>query len=388
MGGEYHAPNCTPGFSTLGYIYDPTTNTWAHVTPPPGWNGGDANSIVLATGQFVVADPLSTRIFSTPTFPAVWTTLPTPGKADVNDEEGWTLLPSGKFLTVDAFIRTASEIYDPVAHTWSSAGSTVVNLSDAVSAEVGPAVLMYNGVVWATGGGLHFTPTTLENGHTANYTVATGSWAAGPDFPNPLCVSDGPASLLPNGNVLVVANPDTFGIGSHFFEYDGTSLIPVPGTNHAASNPAFVYRFLLLPNGQVMATDGSTDVEFYTPNPGVVATAVPHNITSPVSLKRGNSYQLFGTQLNGLSQGNAYGDNVQNATNYPLVRFTKQVFGTTLPTIVTYGRTHNHSTMTVAPDAEGSTIFDVPTSLVPDIYCLQVVANGIPSACVEVLVMP
>ena len=41
------------------------------------------------------------------------------GKFDENDEEGWTLLPGGKVLTVDAYTDigdpsgTNSEIYDP-----------------------------------------------------------------------------------------------------------------------------------------------------------------------------------------------------------------------------------------------------------------------------------
>ena len=51
-------------------------------------------------------------------------------KFDVNDEEGWTLLPNKKVLTVDAYVfaydakGTNSEIYNPASGTWSSAGST------------------------------------------------------------------------------------------------------------------------------------------------------------------------------------------------------------------------------------------------------------------------
>ncbi|MGA8307296.1 MAG: hypothetical protein WB723_16600, partial [Candidatus Acidiferrales bacterium] len=58
-------------------------------------------------------------------------------KFDVNDEEGWTLLPNGKVLTVDAYVPvgipyipdgTNSEIYNPKTGSWSSAGSTIVQL--------------------------------------------------------------------------------------------------------------------------------------------------------------------------------------------------------------------------------------------------------------------
>jgi hypothetical protein len=236
-------------------------------------------------------------------------------------------------------------------------------------------VLMYNGKVFATSGGLHLTATMLENGHTANYNVATGTWTAGPDFPNPYDISDGPAALLPNGSVLLVASPDTFQIPSHFFEYDGSTLNAVPGTLHASSNTSFQYRFLLLPNGQVLATDGSTDVEFYTPVSGDVDAARPIITQAPTFLKPGNSYPLSGLQLNGLSQANAYGDDVQNSTNYPVLEISNDA-----TSHVSFARTHDHSTMGVVPDAPGSTTFDVPLSTENGPCHLTIVANGIPSA--------
>ena len=68
-----------------------------------------------------------------------WTSTGT-GKFDVNDEEGWTLLPDGNVLTVDAYVfqydaaGTNSEIYNTSTGTWSSAGSTVVQLWDSAAA--------------------------------------------------------------------------------------------------------------------------------------------------------------------------------------------------------------------------------------------------------------
>jgi hypothetical protein len=41
------------------------------------------------------------------------------------------------------------------------------------------------------------------------------------------------------------------------------------------------------------------------------------------SLRHGHTYRLTGRQLNGLSQANAYGDDAQMATNYPLVRLKR-----------------------------------------------------------------
>jgi hypothetical protein len=70
----------------------------------------------------------------------------------------------------------------------------------------------------------------------------------------------------------------------------------------------------------------------------------------------------------------AYGDDVQMATNYPLVRITHEASGK-----VTYARTHDHSTMTVAPGAHGHTSFDVPAGTPTGPSRLEVVANGIAS---------
>ena len=59
-----------------------------------------------------------------------FTALNPPGKADINNEEGWSILPNGKILTVDAFIQAQSEFYDPVANTWGAPLNTVVNMAD------------------------------------------------------------------------------------------------------------------------------------------------------------------------------------------------------------------------------------------------------------------
>ena len=91
---------------------------------------------------------------------------------------------------------------------------------------------------------------------------------------------------------------------------------------------------------------------------------------------RGKSYTIFGTQFNGLSQGAAYGDDFQDATNYPLVRIVNQASGH-----VFYTRTHNPSTMAVATGSKKvSTKFDVLANAESGLSQLFVVANGIPSS--------
>lgn len=94
----------------------------------------------------------------------------------------------------------------------------------------------------------------------------------------------------------------------------------------------------------------------------------------PRLLKAGESFRLEGIRLNGMSQGSAYGDEVQDATNYPLVRLTNHATHH-----VTYLRTHDHSSMAVASDRVSSTHFDVPAGVESGLSTLEVVANGIAS---------
>jgi hypothetical protein len=87
-------------------------------------------------------------------------------------------------------------------------------------------------------------------------------------------------------------------------------------------------------------------------------------------------------RFNGLSQGAAYGDDAQMATNYPLVRITNSGTGN-----VVYCRTHGHSTMAVATgNRVVSTNFDVPSGIGTGASTLVVVANGIPSPGVSVTI--
>jgi hypothetical protein len=91
---------------------------------------------------------------------------------------------------------------------------------------------------------------------------------------------------------------------------------------------------------------------------------------------------LTGTQLNGLSEAAAYGDELSAATNYPLVRLTNTASGH-----VVYARTHDHSMMGVATGAMPvTTHFDVPAAADSGATSLVVIANGIASTPVTVTI--
>ena len=391
IGGEYN--NGSAVWTTLGATYNPHTNTWTSLTAPVGWTHvGDAQSVVLANGKMMLANCCSTQqAILTSLSPITWTATGT-GKFDENDEEGWTLLPGGKVLAVDAYVGaysstgTGSEIYNPGTGAWSSAGSTINQLWDssaacggsgAASYEVGPGILRPDGTVLWTGAN------RCAAGHTAIYNTANASWTAGPDFATGLDMADGPAAVLPDGNVLLDTSPGIFGTGSKFYEWDGTTMNLTSAPPRAPSDSSYVGNMVCLPTGQVMFTDFSSSIEIYTPS-GTYQAAWQPTITSVASiLTHGVSNNLIsGTQFNGLSQCAYYGDDNQSATNWPLVRITNIATGN-----VVYARTHNFSTMGVATGTKPvSAKFDVPATIGLGASTLEVVANGIPSAAVAVTI--
>lgn len=380
VGGEYNFGNFV--LTNLGAIYDPVADTWTSLAPPVGWNYiGESPSVVLPSGQFLVGRKLDMLMAELDPGTLQWTAVSSPGKSDFNAEEGWTLLPDGSVLTFDVLNAPNSEKYIPSTQTWITAGSTIVDLHSPSSSgclaygggcyfppgEVGPAVLRPDGTVLATGSALQGSP-----GHTAVYTppailTGPGSWTVGPDFPNNDNAGDSFAVLLPNGHVLVEGNSGTL------YEFDGATLTPGKAVPAGSS-------LLVLPTGEVII--GGTAVQIYTPSGQPLASWAPSISAFPASVTRGSTYSISGTQFNGLSQAAAFGDEDETATNYPLVRITNQATGH-----VFYARTHDHSTMAVATgNAIVSTNFDVSAATETGASSLEVVANGIASASVNVTV--
>jgi hypothetical protein len=395
MGGEYNF--LTPMWTNLGAIYDPIANKWTPVAAPPFFGGfgpfpqtiGDSQSVVLFDGTFMQANCCTTQTALLDAKTLTWTETGS-GKFDINDEEGWTLLPNKQVLTVDAYVfqydptGMNSEIYNPASGKWRSAGSTVVQLWDSAAdcggakfatQEVGPAVLRPDGTVFYTGSN------TCGAGHTAIYNSNTGTWTAGPDFPDALNIADGPAALEPNGKVLMMTSK---GFGyippAVFFEWDGTHLNSAPGSPNAPIEASFIGNMLVLPTGQILLADFFS-VMVYNPGGSYNPAWAPRIQKAPTTVSPGGSYAISGHLFNGMSQGAAYGDDQQAATNFPLVRITNKATGH-----VFYSRTHDHSSMAVAFGGIVSTQFDVPTGQESGASSLVVVANGIPSATVDVTV--
>jgi hypothetical protein len=367
-GGEYNF--LSPVWTNKGAIYDPVANVWTTVNPPAGWaNIGDSPAIVQADGVFMMGQGgIASKkqvLFNPATL--TWTAVGT-GKADTYSEEGFGLLPDGRIMVVDTQSIPNSELYDPLTQTWTSAGSTGVVLVDAGSLEIGPQIQRPDGTLVAFGG----TP------HNAIFTPSTGIWTPAADSPGGNDLADGPCSLLPDGNILIYASPGVFQGNGSFFIFDGITFTQAPPTETSGSHQSWQGRTLLLPTGQVMwlVADGHVkDVELFT------STGRPNNAwrprirSVPATLTRGATFQITGTQFNGLSAGSDYGDDALSATNYPLVRITN-----TATQHVFYARTHDHSTMAIATgDAIVSTMFDVPANAETGESSLVVVANGLTS---------
>jgi hypothetical protein len=407
-GGEYTGPGFNFLLTNQGAIYNPVTNAWTVVQPPKFFIDlypprrkfaphpiGDSASVVLANGTFMLADKMSRQAALLNAKTLTWVQVGQTTKSDLNDEEGWTLLPNGQVLTVDCYTDyyfgllkgypanpTNSEIYNPATFKWSSAGSTINTLTDPSLSEMGAAILRPDGTVFATG----------SQGYTSIYNTKTATWSAGPRLPispqgNQYTLQDAPGALLPNGNVLIAAsggapNPNPGDYSNPpvaFFEFDGTKLIAEPTIPDAANDQSGSINMLVLPTGQILETDITGDIEIYTP------TSLAHDAawepiikSAPADVVPGHSYRISGIRFNGMSQGSAFGDEDQNATNYPLVRITN-----TQTQHVFYARTHDHSSMAVASPALVYTTMDIPATIEKGASTMVVVANGIASAAVD-----
>ncbi len=381
-GGEYNTPG--NGYdlqlTNLGAIYDPVANKFTPLGHPKGWTTiGDSPSTVLPNGKLFLGQKLSESNAELNPTTLKWKTVGHKGKSDFNAEEGYTLLANGTILTADVKNAPNSELYNPSTHRWTSAGSTIVDLHSPSPygcllygpslcyyppGEIGPSILRPDGTVFYTGS----YSSGYGPGHTAIYNSMSGTWTKGPDFPGGDNAGDNFAVLEPSGNVLV------FGDSGAAYEWNGTTLSQLNGVSEQGPP-------LLLPTGQIMIL-GYSSVVLYTPTGSPKASWAPTIATYPSSVTPGSTYKITGTQFNGLGQAMSFGDEYQNATNYPLVRITN-----TASKKVYYARTHDHSTMGVATGSTTvSTNFDVPSTIGSGASTLVVVANGIASKSVNVTV--
>lgn len=379
-GGEQSGPGFPTNDTNSCEIYDPRINTSTQFQPPTGWTViGDAPSVVLTDGTFMLGrNPLfvsqaALLDASTLTWTFVGGDLP-------YVEQGYVLLHSGGILTVSTTDQT-SKRYEPSLKQFVQDADLPVMLGDSAE-EIGPGIAMMNGnVIWfgATGHTCIYTP---------GATGQNGTWTQGWDLPTmpdgtQLVCTDSSAILEPNGKVFVVTWGNTNGVV--FVEYDpftssGQNPFTVVSGAPSTTNREAA-KMLLLPNGHGMVwvaepTNALFDVAF---DSGAQTSWAPQISSFPSTVSWSQTVTLAGIQLCGLSECQHFGDDNQQAENYPMVRFIDSSGD------VTYARAHDVSTRSIALDQPGSVLVDVP-GLAPGTYSVEAVAMGLPSNRVTVRV--
>ena len=419
IGGEYSDDPLSPNDSPLGETFDPKTNQWTPLSKPSTFDfiRGDCNGCVLEDGRVMLGGVATSGAPSTWTKrTAIWNpagnswveaglkfgAVSTTTKKDPFEEEAFALLPHGSVLVPSVRDTPKAQRYVPSLDQWVNCAPSpvklaVTTLKGVTVYETGPTLALPNGKALAIGG----------TGRTAIFTpgphpTSPGSWMKGPVFPADSAASpnwplltalDAPACLLPSGKVVLMAGttapdgPGYFSQNPVLLEYDPNSpatTLPQLDVQPAlpAGNFTWQSSFLLLPSGQLLCSAQGSTLFLYTPDPAAGsphASWRPAHISVPLAMSPGHSYTLSGTQLNGLSQAVAYGDDAGMATNYPIVRLTHPTTGQ-----VVYLHSHHFSTMGIAtghklPHDRKSCEIDLPSSLAHGKWKLVVIANGIPS---------
>lgn len=385
-GGEY-------GFTLGGQdaeIYDPVANSWTQLTIPANLiqtnlqsdnhsrGFADAPSIVLPGGKVLIVPiypvfPVQTLIYDP--YANTWTVGPNPLVFGGQNEASWVKLADGSILTIDK-LSQSTERYIPSQNTWVADASVPVGMYSA-SAEIGAGVLLPTGKAIFFGGA----------GNTVIYTpsgnTSPGSWVQGPSLPGGFVMRDAPAAMMSNGKILLDLNTTGSDVTNVYYEYDpvGNSYAQTTSPRGGFTNTTVISdatSMLDLPDGNVLFADTSKQVFIY--NPGSPQLAAGKPAISSFYWNGDGSLHVIGTQLNGISQGAVFGDDLQMDSNYPLGRFTSG--GT-----IAYGRSFNWSSTGVqSGGALVTTEISVPATVFFNggSYGLQIVANGIASDPVTV----
>jgi hypothetical protein len=385
-------------------IYDPVTNSWSEIFAPTnlynpnlGDYFADTISAVIPDGDVLMVPALKT--------PGLGNTalLYNPGSGIWSDtgalaqgvrgqgECSWVKLADGSILTVDPNLSGnppyTTERYIPALNQWiadsnlqATIWNTVPPLGGGGSAEIGPGFLLPNGHAFFAGGNNNYALYTPSGNTNA------GTWEEF-TFTNGLECADMPGAMMANGKILLVLanncnNTGCLGQTYYYYEYD-YSVNPPAGTFTPVTAPTNVVAhsqvpFMLdLPDGTVLfSTGGTSQLLVYKPDGPPLAAGKPAIIS--ITTNADGSYHLVGIGLNGISEGAAFGDDGQMASDYPLVRLTNNTSG-----LVYYARTYNWSSASIqtgnTPETTEFTLLNLPQSLPAGTYSLVVTANGIAS---------
>lgn len=395
-GGEYG----TGG--QYGEVYDPVANTWTVCgNIPNGWNIYDAPSELLYTGNVLEGpeiganggQPCNSILQWNPASLNYINENEEPGN---HDEAAWLKLPDSSVITASMPVSQSNSNpaqdsvfrFIPQTNSWFTDNLTPNNLYDQWGFEAGGAYLLPNGKA------IFFGATQYNCIYTpAGNTHTKGTWSSAANFPtissNIVSQPDAPGTEMVNGHILLCVSPEPTGSNefnspSYFIEYDYTTntftqvtaTIPTIGADNFNRCVSQNQGFLELPDGTVLMCSNAysrnpTQCWVYTPGSAAIAQGKP--TINSVTTTNCTTFMVTGKLFNGISEANGYGDDVQNSTNFPLVRLTDG-------TNVYYATTTDWNRIgAVATDSlEDTAYFTLPT-IPAGTYSLVVVANGFAS---------
>lgn len=269
-------------------IYDPITGAWNLTgqlnTPRDSHSAAllPSGKVIVAAGRNLGGATSSVELYDPDT--GTWTNAGPLNTARLDATA--TVLDNGKVLVAGGYDYSGhtfhtAELYDPVAETWMSLSNTM-----STSRTGHTATLLTNGQVLVTGGFGSYPDSSTILSSAELFDPASGSWTIANSMSTPR--QSHTATLLQNGNVLVIGGANSTGAISDAELYDPSSGTWITISNKM-STPRVGHTATLLNDGMVLVAGGSAESSAST----ALASAELYNpagrtwqITAPLNVPR------------------------------------------------------------------------------------------------------
>jgi hypothetical protein len=314
-------------------------------------------------------------------------------------------LQDGRVFVIGANNHTA--LYTPSANSWAAGPDIFGALSNAFGtigsapfgADDAPAALMPNGHVLLAADAGPAAVTSHGNTTSGSFVITSIASTAGLQIGWAVTQADGGTTTIPQNTRIASIDSATqihisrpasatsgglglrfggiFSMPTYLYDFDpgAGTLSPVSPASpdpSLASIPAYVTRMLVLPTGQVLFSNSGSQLWIYTPGGAPNPSLRP--VVNAVKYNGSGVFTVTGKQLNGQSNGSAYGDDVESDENYPIVRLVNTTGS------VYYCRTTNWSSTAVAGGSAPQTVdFTLNPAVTPGNYVLVSSGAGISS---------